>query len=59
MQTQELRNGDAQNSAVHTREQETEKFETLIHEIWRRFTEQHVEMRRSRGGYQIDASTNP
>ena len=59
MQTQESRNGDAQNSAIHTREQETEKLATLIHEIWRRFTEQHVEMRRSHGGYQIDASTNP
>jgi hypothetical protein len=51
--------GDAQNSAVSVREQETENFKALIHEIWHRFTEQHIEMRRSGSGYQIDASTNP
>jgi hypothetical protein len=59
MQTQRSDKGDAQNSAVSIREQETENFKALIHEIWHRFTEQHIEMRRSRSGYQIDASTNP
>jgi hypothetical protein len=46
---------EAQNSI---REQEPENFKALIHEIWHRFTEQHIEMERSRSGYQIDASTN-
>jgi hypothetical protein len=59
MQTQRSDKGDAQNSAVSIRKQETENFKALIHEIWHRFTEQHIEMRRSRSGYQIDASTNP
>jgi len=49
---------DAQNPAVSIREQEPENFKALIHEIWHRFTEQHIEMRRSRSGYPIDASTN-
>ena len=31
----------------------------LIHEIWRRFMEVPIEMRRSRSGFQIDVSTKP
>jgi hypothetical protein len=59
MQTPQLRSGDKQKSAVHIREQEPENFKALIHEIWHRLTEQHIEMRRSRSVYQIDASMNP
>jgi hypothetical protein len=58
MQTQQLDNGDEQNLAVHIREQETENFKALIQEIWCRFTAEHIEMRRSRGGFQIDDLTN-
>ena len=59
MQRQKLQSGDIQNLAVHIGELETENFETLIHEIWRRFTEQHIEMERNRSGYEIDGWTNP
>jgi hypothetical protein len=59
MQMQRSDKGDSQNPAVSIRVQEPENFKVLIHEIWRRFTEQHIEMRRSRSGYQIDALTNP
>jgi hypothetical protein len=59
MQVQRSDNGDARNLAVHTRELEAENLKALIHGIWHRFSEQHIEMRRSRSGYQIDASTNP
>jgi hypothetical protein len=59
MQEQRSDIGDARILAVHTREQEPEIFKELIHEIWHRFTQQHIEMRRSRSGYQIDALTNP
>jgi hypothetical protein len=59
MQRQQSDNGDEQNSSVHIREQETENFKALIHEIWRRFTEEPIEMRRGRSGFQIDDSTNP
>ena len=58
MQTQRFDKADIQDSAVSIREQEAESFKALIHEIWHRFTEQHIEMRRSRSGYPIDASTN-
>jgi hypothetical protein len=58
MQRQQSDNGAEQNSAVHIREQETEKFNALIHEIWRRFTEEPIKMRHSRSGFQIDDSTN-
>jgi hypothetical protein len=58
MQRQQSDNGDDQKSAVHIREQETESFNALIHEIWRRFTEEPIKMRRSRSGFQIDDSTN-
>ena len=59
MQRQKLQSGDIQNLAVHIGELETENFETLIREIWRRFTEQHIEMERNRSGYEIDGWTNP
>jgi hypothetical protein len=55
---QRLDKGDVHNFAISNREQEPENFKALIHEIWHRFTELHIEMRRSRSGYQIDASTN-
>jgi hypothetical protein len=58
MQMQRSDKGNAHNPAVSIREQEPENFKVLIHEIWHRFTEQHIEMRRSGSGYQIDASTN-
>jgi hypothetical protein len=51
--------GEMQNLAVHIRELETENFETLILEIWRRFTERHIEMERNRSGYEIDGWTSP
>ena len=58
MQRQESDDGDDRNSAVHIREQKTENFNALIHEIWRRFTQEPIKMRRSRSGFQIDDSTN-
>jgi hypothetical protein len=38
---------DNQNSAVHIREQERASIEALIHQIWRHFKEDPIEMRRS------------
>jgi|HubBroStandDraft_6_1064221.scaffolds.fasta_scaffold228971_2 hypothetical protein len=58
MQSQQSDNGDDQNSAVQIREEETENFNVLLHEIWRRFTEKPIKMRRSRCGFKIDDSTN-
>ena len=59
MQAQLSESGDDQNTAVHIREQESENLKALIHELWRRFTEEPIEMRRSRSGFQKDASASP
>ena len=59
MQMQRSDKGDSQNPAVSIRVQEPENFKVLIHEIWRRFTEQHIEMRRRPSGFEVDASTTP
>jgi hypothetical protein len=50
--------GDEQRAVVHIREEETENFKALIHKIWRRFRQWPIKMRRSRSGFQIDASAN-
>jgi hypothetical protein len=57
MQTLLPENVDDQHTAVSIREQETENYTALIHEIWRRFTNESIAVRRSE--FKIDASTNP
>jgi hypothetical protein len=58
MQAQQLHIGDEQSPVVQVREEESGNFKALIDEIWLRFTERAIEMRRSRSGIRIDASTN-
>ncbi len=59
MQTQLSESGDVQNTVIHIREQETENYNALVQEIWRRFANEPIEMRRSRIGSQLNATTNP
>ncbi len=58
MQTQPPDNGGAQNADLLDLKLETESITAFTEEIWRRFTEEPFEMRRSRSRLQIDASTN-
>jgi hypothetical protein len=50
MHGQQLHIEGEQNHDVKTREQETENFTTLFHDICPRFTQGIVEVRRSRSG---------